>query len=112
MAGTIQPVQICVDSGIVPTDLHTTLALQNEIPVNARTLIIITAVTGAVNVTIKNQVLVDGSAAPNKVINIAAAATKVIGPFPAGVYGLQDNNVEFDIDTLANVATAWLLEIP
>lgn len=112
MAGTVQPVQICTDQGIAPTDLHASLALQNEIPVNARTLIIITAVTGAVNVTLKDQVLVDGSAGPNKVITIAAGTTKAIGPFPAGVYGLADNNLEFDIDTLANVATAWLIEIP
>lgn len=111
MAGTVQPVQLCADTGITPTDLHASLALSNEIPINARTLIYITAITGAVNVTIKNQVLVDGAAAPNKVITIAAAATKIIGPFPAGVYGLADNNLEFDIDTLANVATCYLLEV-
>lgn len=112
MAGTVQPVQVCTDAGITPTDLHASLALQNEIPVNARTLIIITAVTGSVIVTIKNQVLVDGSAAPDKAITITVGQTKIIGPFPAGVYGLADNNLEFDINTLANVATAWLIEIP
>lgn len=112
MAGTVQPVQVCSDAGITPTDLHASLALQNEIPVNARTLIIITSVTGAVNVTLKDQVLVDGQAGPNKVINIPTGTTKIIGPFPAGVYGLADNNLEFDIDTLANVATCWLLQIP
>jgi hypothetical protein len=112
MAGTVQPVQTCVDTGIVPTDLHASLALQNEIPINARTLIIITSVTGPVNVTIKNQVTVDGQLAPDRVVNVATAATKLIGPFPAGVFGLADNNLEFDIDTLVNVAKIWLLEIP
>lgn len=112
MAGTVQPVQTAVDAGINLTDLHASAALANEIPVNARTLIIITAVTGAVVLTIKDQVLVDGQAGPNRTVTIPAGQTWAVGPFPSGVYGLPDSNVEFDINTLVNVATMYLIEIP
>lgn len=114
MAGTVQPVQVAVDSGITPTDLHSSIVAQNEAPVNARVLLIVTtnATAGGVNVTLKDQLLVDGSAGPDKVIAIAASSTKIIGPVPAGVYGLADNNFEFDVNTPANLATVWIVEIP
>lgn len=114
MAGTVQPVQVASDAGIVPTDLSGVVVAQNEAPVNARVLIIVTttATSGGISVTIKDQVKVDGSAGPDKVVNVPLSSTMVIGPVPAGVYGLQDNNFEFDINTPANVAKLYLIEIP
>ncbi len=112
MAGTVQPVQIASDAGITPVTI--TAAAQNEAPVNARVLLMITTTStvGGINVTLKDQVLVDGTAGPDRVIAIAASSTKIIGPIPAGVYGLADNNFEFDINTPANVASCYVIEVP
>lgn len=112
MAGTVQPVQVVSDAGVTLTDLHASAALANEIPVNARTLVIITAGAAAVNVTLNDYTTVDGMSVTDRVINIPLGTTKIIGPVPVGVYGLADNNWEFDIDVLANVAKMFLIEVP
>lgn len=112
MAGTVQPVQIASDAGIVPATI--TAAAQNEAPVNARVILIVTtnSNSGGITVTLKDQVTVDGSAGPDKVVAVALSTTKIIGPVPAGVYGLADNNFEFDINTPANVSTLFIVEVP
>lgn len=111
MAGTIQVVQTPNDNGLVPTSV--TLAAQNEFPNQGNLFLVITtnSTAGGVNATIKNQVVVDGQAGPDKVVAIPLSTTKVIGPIPVGVYNLADNNCEVDINTPANVATCWALQV-
>ena len=111
MAGTVQPAQLCSDAGITPTDIHASITATNEAPINTKVLMFVTAGGSAVNITLNTYVTVDGQLATDRVINVPAGTTKVIGPIPMSVYSLGDGNFEFDVDVPANIAKMWLIEM-
>jgi len=46
---------------------------------------------GSINVTLNIQATLDGAAAVNPVVAVGAGVTKIIGPFPTGVYNQVAN---------------------
>lgn len=46
---------------------------------------------GSINVTLNIQATLDGAAAVNPVVAVGAGVTKIIGPFPTGIYNQVAN---------------------
>lgn len=59
-----------------------------------------------VNVTVDIPKVVDGVAMTDLVVAVAAGATRIIGPFPKGLYNQSGNVVHVDYSATASVEVA------
>jgi|SRR5215467_10132438 len=112
MARSILTAQLPVTSGLAPVysgaDSNGSAFVNN----GKRFLHVKNASGSPINVTITNPALVDGQAAPNRVVSVpATTGDKMIGPFPS-VYNQQDgtNQVYVDYSAVTSV-TAALIEV-
>lgn len=64
----------------------------------------------SVNVTINSQLTADGNAVADKVVAVAAGATRAIGPFAPGVYNDADGFVNVDFSAQTSV-TAYVVQV-
>jgi len=60
----------------------------------------------SVTVTIQTPGTVDGLAVADRTVAVAAAAEKLIGPFPSGVYDQSDGAVYVDFSAVTSVTVA------
>lgn len=60
----------------------------------------------SINVTLITSATIDGLAVADKVVAVAAAAEKFIGPFANGTYGQEDNLVHVDLSDDTSVTLA------
>ena len=63
---------------------------------------------GSINVTLNIRATVDGAAAVNPVVAIAAGARKIIGPFPTGVYNDSNGRAKISYSAVATITTKVL----
>lgn len=115
MATTAQQVQRHSDAGLTPADIHTAIvagpANDNSFPNTGRTtLYVVAGAGGPVNITLVNQTSEDQQAGPNRVINIPASSTRVIGAIPPSVYNDSNGLVHVQVDTPANLATFYAFQ--
>jgi hypothetical protein len=103
MPGTVYVPQITNDKGIVP-GAGITPAATFEVVNNGLMWLRVIGVTGAASLTITNQTMQDGNPGPNLVVPIGAGVTKVIGPFPRGLYNDKAGHIEVAIDTPVNIS--------
>jgi hypothetical protein len=78
---------------------------------SGRCLLLVTNGSGApINVTIDSQLVVDGNAVPDKVIAVAAGATRAIGPLDPSIYNDGNGDVSVAFSAQASV-TATVLQV-
>lgn len=62
----------------------------------------------SINVTFETQATVDGEAVADKVVAIPAGVTKIIGPFPRGVYNDVNGRVKISYSAVTSVTVKVL----
>lgn len=103
MPGTVYPPAVINDKGVAPVAVA--VAATFEVPNNGLMWLRVVGVTGAANLTIHNQTLQDGNPGPDLVVASAAGVTKIVGPFPRGLYNNAAGNIEVAINTPANITS-------
>lgn len=67
---------------------------------------------GSINVTFVTQATVDGEAVADKVVAVPAGTTKIIGPFPKGIYNNANGRVQMTYSAVTSVTVKVLRCIP
>jgi hypothetical protein len=60
---------------------------------------------GSINVTLQIRGTIDGAAAVNPVIAVGAGVTKIIGPFPQGIYNDTNGRAKITYSAVVTVFT-------
>lgn len=110
MPGTIYVPEVTSDKGVAP-GAGIAPAATFEVRNNGLMWLRVTGVTGPASLTITNQTTQDQNPGPNLVVAIGAGVTKVIGPFPRGLYNNKAGNIEVTIDTPANISAIECYEM-
>src|SRR5438477_3746909 len=110
MARTARAATVITSAGLAVNLTAVDSGNGETMPYNGRRVLHVkNASGGSINVTVKNPVLVDGQAAPDRVVAVGAGAEKFIG-LQSSVY-LQADGANY-IDYSASVSvTAELLEV-
>lgn len=97
MSRTEIPVTPVTRAGILPAAENNGDVANNHFFVNnGKTVLLVRNAGGsAFTVTAKFSVLVDGQPITNRVVSLAAAASKYLGPFPISEFG---TSVQVDVD--------------
>ena len=69
------------------------LADEYLFPNDGRTLLLVEHGTGVATLTLHTETVLDGLALPDKTVNLAANARRVVGPFNPDVYNDSDGKV-------------------
>ncbi len=64
-----------------------------------------------ITVTIATQLAVDGEAVADKTVDVPAGESRVIGPFPTGLYNDSSNNIQLTYSGVTSV-TVGVFSVP
>lgn len=63
---------------------------------------------GSINVTLDIRATIDGAAAVDPVVAVGAGVTKIIGPFPTGIYNDSNGRAKITYSAVTSVTTKVL----
>jgi hypothetical protein len=108
MARTALTVQQINRSGVTPS--YTAANVDGHSIANDGTVVLHVKNGGAspINVTVPIPTLVDGQAVSSRVVAVANAGEKIIGPFPAAQYNQSAGDVNVDFSAVTSVTVAAL----
>lgn len=69
---------------------------------DGRILLELSSNTGTTIFTFPIPVTTDGQAVTSRTVSVGAAAVKVVGPFPPGIYNQPDGSLSVDMDNTTN----------
>lgn len=110
MARSVLAAQPVVTAGLAPVYGAADIAGSSFGNNGRRALHVKNASASPINVTITNQLTVDGLAVPNRVVAVPAGADRFIGPFGANYNAADSSGVWVDYSAVATVTVA-LLEV-
>lgn len=107
MARVAIAVQTITRTGLEPAYAAAAAAADgNSFPNDGRTFLAVVNGATDVEVTLKIARTIDGQAAVNPTVTVPATETRMIGPFPPGIYNQTDGSVHVDCDDESNVTIA------